>query len=255
MDEGTNDDLPMTRVRRSRDEARDAYDRMSAWYDLLAGASEWRHVEVGLRMLEAREGERILEIGPGTGRALAQLARAVGSSGHVYGVDLSEGMARRAQTRLEGAELDDRATLVLGDGVRLALRAGTCDAVFISFTLELFDTPRMPRVLEECARVLKRAGRLCVVSLAKRGEGGLSVQLYEWVHDRMPRYVDCRPIPVPEILEKAGFEIIEVERRSMWALPVDVVLAQWTGQREEVPDLATGASTTLEQSTRHPQGV
>jgi demethylmenaquinone methyltransferase/2-methoxy-6-polyprenyl-1,4-benzoquinol methylase len=199
---------------------------MSAWYDLLAGASEQKHVRAGLRMLSAEEGERILEIGPGTGQAMASMARSVGRSGHVYGVDLSEGMARQAERRLGGAGLDDEATLIIGDGVRLGLRAATFDAVFMSFTLELFDTPRIPELLEECARVLKRAGRLCVVSLAKRGEGRLSVRLYEWVHDRMPRYVDCRPIPVGQILEKGGFEIVDVRRRTMWTLPVDVVLAR-----------------------------
>jgi demethylmenaquinone methyltransferase/2-methoxy-6-polyprenyl-1,4-benzoquinol methylase len=226
MPHASNHKPTMTRVRRSKDEARAAYDRMSRWYDLMAGASEQPHARAGLRKLDARDGERILEIGFGTGHALASLTRAVGRSGQVCGVDISEGMAQQARARLEKAGLWDAAVLALGDGAQLPLQDRSLDGIFMSFTLELFDTPRIPRVLSECKRVLREAGRLCVVSLAKRGRGSLSVRLYEWVHAVMPRYVDCRPIPAPELLEEAGFEVAAVERRSMWTLPVDVVLAR-----------------------------
>jgi demethylmenaquinone methyltransferase/2-methoxy-6-polyprenyl-1,4-benzoquinol methylase len=212
-------------VRRSKEEARAAYDRMSPWYDLLAGASEQPHVRAGLEKLDAREGEHILEIGFGTGRALVPLAEAVGRSGGVYGVDISAGMARQARSRLEEAGLRGEAALILGDGARLPHRDGTLNAIFMSFTLELFDTPCISQVLGECRRVLGETGRLCIVSLTKEGRGSLPVRLYEWVHKKMPRYVDCRPIPVTESLEGAGFEIVDAERRSMWTLPVDVALA------------------------------
>ena len=36
--------------------ARAAYDRMSAWYDLLTGASEEEHMRAGLRQLAPRRG-------------------------------------------------------------------------------------------------------------------------------------------------------------------------------------------------------
>jgi hypothetical protein len=65
-----------------------------------------------------------------------------------------------------------------------------------------------------------------VVSLAKRERDSLSVRLYEWVHRQMPRFVDCRPIPVAASVEEAGFKPVDVERRSMWTLPVDIVLAR-----------------------------
>ncbi|MFW6135207.1 MAG: class I SAM-dependent methyltransferase [Chloroflexota bacterium] len=239
-DDPVNTLHPMTRVGRSKEEARAAYDRMSTWYDLLAGPSERKHRDAGLRKLNAKPGESILEIGFGTGHALASLARAVGGSGQVCGVDISEGMARLAAARLEAAGLHRQAAPTCGDGARLPFRDGVADGVFMSFTLELFDTPRIPRVLDECQRVLQAGGRVCVVSLAKRGEGGLLLRLYEWVHQRMPKYVDCRPIPVTEVLEAAGFEVVETERRSMWGLPVDVVLCEPT-----MPASIEGASSSV----------
>ena len=226
MNEGYGEDRAWTRVPRSKEEAQATYDRLSRWYDLLAAGSEGPHVEAGIRMLDVQEGERVLEIGFGTGRGLVALARDAGTSGRVYGLDISSGMAREARRRLEEAGVDDRVRLMLGDGARLPLAGGSIDAVFMSFTLELFDTPRLQPVLNGCARVLRPDGRLCVVSLAKRGRGSATVRLYEWVHEMVPRWVDCRPIPVREVLERVGFEIVEIDRRSMWTLPVYVLLAR-----------------------------
>lgn len=47
--------------------------------------------------LELKPGDHALEIGCGTGRNLAPLVQAVGPDGHVYGVDLSEGMLTEAR--------------------------------------------------------------------------------------------------------------------------------------------------------------
>lgn len=225
MPDGLDNVPSMTRVRRSKEEAQAAYDWMSLWYDWLAAPSEEEHVSAGLRTLDAHSGERVLEIGFGTGRALVSLAQLVQPSGRVYGVDISEGMGQRAATRLEAAGYSDEVELICGDGARLPIAERTVNGVFMSFTLELFDTPRISQVLSECERVLKRQGRMGVVSLSKRRKSSLPVRLYEWVHDALPRYLDCRPIPLEGVLQDAGFEIVDVDRRSMWGLPVDAVLA------------------------------
>lgn len=47
--------------------------------------------------LELKRGSRVLEVGCGTGRNLAPLLEAVEAEGHVYGVDLSEGMLAEAK--------------------------------------------------------------------------------------------------------------------------------------------------------------
>lgn len=202
------------------------YDKLSRWYDLLAGLAEKRCREAGLRQLGAREGERVLEVGFGTGECLVGLARMVGPSGRVYGVDLSEGMCHVARRKLERAGLSEMVEIVRGDAANLPFGAGFFDAVFLSFTLELFADAEIPVVLGECRRILRDGGRIGVVTLSARRKAGLVAMAYRWAHGRFPDYVDCRPLLARQALEASGFETRGAEEVSMWGLPVDVVVAK-----------------------------
>ena len=213
----------ITRVARSKDSARVSYDRLSKWYDLLAGSSERKFTQVGLQKLNVKAGEVVLEIGFGTGHSLLALARGVGTTGKVYGVDLSEGMFQVASNRLSKNGMSDRAELQCGDATRLPFSDNFFDAVFMSFVLELFDTPELPLVMRECQRVLGEAGRLGIVALSKKEL--TAVRLYEWFHMRFPAYVDCRPIFARQTVEAAGFHVTDMTEMMMWGLPVDVIIA------------------------------
>ena len=218
-----NSPSEIARVERSKESARDAYNRMSGWYDWLAGSSEQKFSGAGLHALNAQPGETVLEIGFGTGHNLLTLARAVGVNGRVYGIDLSEGMLQVAGKRLAKNRLAERAELKCCDAASLPFPDGLFDAIFMSFVLELFDTPEIPVVLRECHRTLRRGGRLGVVALSKKD--GAAVQIYEWFHARFPSAVDCRPIYPRQSVEAAGFRVTDSIEMKMWGLPVDILVA------------------------------
>jgi ubiquinone/menaquinone biosynthesis C-methylase UbiE len=221
-----NQEYEMRRVTRTRAEAQATYDRISRWYNLLEGMWEKGARDLGLRKLDVQEGEQVLEIGFGPGQDLLTLARTVGQKGRVFGVDLSPGMVRVTQAKSKSTGLDHRTALTRGDAQYLPFEDAKFDAIFMSFTLELFDTPDIPEVLAQCRRVLQsQGGRICIVSLSKAGRSTWMRQLYEWGHDRFPNLLDCRPIFVRTALEVAGFEILDATPVSIFGLPVEVVLA------------------------------
>jgi ubiquinone/menaquinone biosynthesis C-methylase UbiE len=217
---------PISRVIRTKVEAKVSYDKMSGFYDLLAGIAENNIKEAGLQKLTVKNGEVVLEIGYGTGQSIIALAKMVGVSGKVCGIDLSEGMYRVAKSKVEKARSLERVDLICGDAAELPYDENSFNAIFTSFTLELFDTPEIPIILQQCRRVLYPGGRICVVVMAKRKESNLMVTLYEWVHEKYPRYVDCRPIYAQKALVENGFDIESVTEMSMFGLPVDIILAR-----------------------------
>jgi len=218
--------MQIQRVKRSKAQAQVSYDRLSRWYDTLAGSSEKRLIDAAVLKLAVRQGEQVLEIGFGTGHAILALGRSAGDSGHVYGLDISAGMLRVAQERVDRAGLAGRVELRQGDATQLSFDAASLDAILMGFTLELFDTPEIPIVLGECRRVLRDGGRLCLVAMSKEGKAGLMLRLYEWAHNRFPRCVDCRPIYAQATVQQAGFRLLDTAIDSVWGLSVEIVLAR-----------------------------
>ena len=210
------------------DAARHFYDRISSVYDALSDASEGKCRDRLMERLRPVEGDRALEIGYGTGHLLADLAAAVGETGRVTGVDVSEGMAREARRRLEKRGLSGRVDVRVGAAPPLSFPDGSFDLTVLSFTLELFPEAVIPDLLGEIRRVLRPGGRLGVVSMATPGEGQHESALshtYRWLHRHFPHIVDCQPIEVEQLLEAAGFGLKHQERMSIWTLPVAVVVA------------------------------
>ncbi len=99
-----------------------------------------------------RSGMRVLDLGSGTGYPALLAAQAVGSSGSVIGMDLSEQMldaARRKAMTLGLANVKFRT----GDVTTLPFEAGSFDAVTSRFCLMFL--PDIPQAAAEIARVLR----------------------------------------------------------------------------------------------------
>ncbi len=209
-------------VPNTRWQTRNLYDRISRLYDLLAGPFENRYKVMALEMVGLCPGERVLEVGSGTGWALERIAQQVGRQGRVFGLDLSSGMLRTARNRLSRNGLTPEVGLAQGDAATMPFPDGIFDAVFSSFTLELFDTSDIPIVLSEIRRVLRPEGRLVAVSISKTSTGP-AIRLYEWLHSRFPRYIDCRPIYLERSLRQAGFAIAQTRPAPFLGMVAEVI--------------------------------
>lgn len=215
------------RVMVSGEDIRESYAKMSRLYPIV----EWFEKGVrkrGLELLAVKEGEWVLEIGCATGSALVEIARCVGKRGRVYGLDIASEMLGFAGGRVKRAGLAERVELCQGDAKNMPYRNNMFDAVYTSATLELFDTPDIPKVLGEIKRVLKPSGRLGVMSMSKQGhEDSMILRLYEWIHKAIPKYANCRPIYVEDCIRDAGYKIIKTDEVMIAGLvPMKIVVAK-----------------------------
>ncbi len=215
----------ISRVRRSRQAAKRMYDRYSRVYDWIGGQFERKYALAGVQSLGLRPGEQVLEIGYGTGHMLGALANLVSSSGKIWGIDISEGMYNIALRRIQRMGLGPRVRLLCGDAINLPFDSDSFDVVFMSFTLELFDTPEIPQLLKQCRRVLRKGGRIGVVALSKKPSPGRISRLYEWLHHYFPKWIDCRPIFLSQILSNTGFQVRRQFLFPMFGLHVELVIA------------------------------
>ncbi|MFI1287774.1 methyltransferase domain-containing protein [Streptomyces sp. NPDC020792] len=106
--------------------------------------------------LGLREGDRVLDAGCGTGRALPPLRAAVGTSGIVVGADLTWAMLEAAVR----AGRDREGLLLLADVGVLPLKSGSFDAVFAAGLIA--HLPHPAENLRELRRVVRPGGTLAL---------------------------------------------------------------------------------------------
>ena len=161
--------------------------------------------------LELEPGARVLEVGCGTGRNLAHLFQAVGEHGHVYGVDLSEGMLQEAGELSANAEWRN-VTLIQSDATAYALPE-LVDGVL--FSLSYAVIPRHREALRRAWEHLRPGGYVVIMD-AKLPSGFLGKLLHPFVVWTSRATVlgnpDIRPWEeLREITDDVGYEEVQFE--------------------------------------------
>lgn len=118
---------------------------------IVAYEQQVRSVTV-LRLLDAKQGEVILDIGCGNARDILQILRA---GAQVVGVDISEGMVSAAKHDLASCGFD-HVMLQVGDATKLHFPDQKFDKILCSEVIE--HIPDAQKALTEMWRVLKPGG-------------------------------------------------------------------------------------------------
>ncbi len=156
-----------------------------------------------------KRGEHGLDIGCGSGLLSCELARDVGPSGRVVGIDTSSDMVVVSAERARRSALAGRTEFAVGDAVELHFPAQNFD---FATAVQVYEyVADLPRALSEAYRVLKPGGLLVVMDSdwdscvwqaddADRHARVLRAWEAHFVHPHLPALL-------PRLLGHAGFAV------------------------------------------------
>ncbi|HEX3881376.1 MAG TPA: class I SAM-dependent methyltransferase [Stellaceae bacterium] len=189
-----------------------------------AGIQEARNLEVAdilQRAAAPRQGERVLDIGCGTGATTIPFAAAVAPEGTVTGVDIAEPMLAQCRQNIAKAGAGN-IDLLLADAQTHAFAAGAYDLLISRFGVMFFADP--VAAFTNLFKGLKKGGRLCMAVWSTLDDN---------VHWKIPFEIAVKhlgpPDPSPpntpgpmafrdpdhfgDILAKSGFGEIRIDKR------------------------------------------
>jgi phosphatidylethanolamine/phosphatidyl-N-methylethanolamine N-methyltransferase len=134
-----------------------AYGRWAPVYDVFFGALFDRGRRAAIAAAD-QVGGRILEVGVGTGIALA----AYSSENRIVGVDLSEAMLRRARERVVELSLANVEKLEVMDAEHLSFPDASFDVVVAQYVVSTIPNPEA--ALDEFARMLRPGGEIVLIN-------------------------------------------------------------------------------------------
>jgi protein-L-isoaspartate(D-aspartate) O-methyltransferase len=111
-------------------------------------------VAIMVEALDLQPGQKVLEIGAGSGYHAAVVANMIGPTGHVYTVERIHALVELAERNIRLAGLADRVTVVEGDGSKGDPEHAPYDRIFVAAA-----SPNIPRPLE---KQLKEGGKILV---------------------------------------------------------------------------------------------
>ncbi len=163
-----------------------------------------------------KEGEVVLDLGSGGGIDVFLAAKKVGSSGKIFGVDMTEEMINRATDSAKRYGYDN-VEFRLGEIENLPLEDQTVDVVISNCVINL--SPDKQRVFHEAYRVLKPGGRIMISDLVTEGD------LPEDVRRSFDAWAGCiagalQKSEYLDTIERAGFKDVKIVSESTYTIDV-----------------------------------
>ena len=184
-------------------------DILSDYYDLLTFTEKSKFRRNQIALMDIQKGEKVLEVGCGTG-VLSILSKiAVGESGEVEGIDISPKMISKARQKVKKANL--KITFQVASVNELPYPDNYFDLVISSMMFHHLPIEVKKEGLEEIHRVLKEEGRffLCDFGSPHILISPLMYFMLIWISSTRYQLFG----KLPELIRECKFKTIELKKR------------------------------------------
>ncbi len=178
---------------------RSIYNVWSYFYDVFWPSIVHRRTTRAIDRMCIRPGERVLDIGVGTGLALASYPQ----HARVTGIDLSEGMLRRARRRVQQQKMD-WVQLTLGNALELPFPDQSFDHVLLSHVITVVSDA--VKLVEETRRVTKPGGQIVIINHFRSSNRGVAL-VEKWLCPLCQHLGWRSDLCLQELLDKTGLEV------------------------------------------------
>jgi len=141
---------------------RKIYNIQAHFYDQIAANMIRRRQRDAIGRMNIKPGDRLLDIGIGTGVSLETYPRDC----HVTGIDISEGMLAKAQERIVKNDFKN-ASLAIADAMFLPFKDNSFDHILVSLVVTVVSDP--VRLLNHIKRVGKPGCRIVIINHFQSG--------------------------------------------------------------------------------------
>ena len=200
------------------------YKEINSRYSELAESSCCLSCGGAINYSEPKAGEICVDLGSGRGTDVMRMAEKVGENGFVYGIDISEGMLKKAVSTAERLGVKN-VKFLQSPLEQLAIESKTADLVISNCTIN--HSSDKQAVWNEIIRILKKGGRFVVSDI--------------YSSEPVPEEYRNDPVAVSECwagsvtraeyleqLEEAGFSNIKVIEESQPYAKGKILVSSWT---------------------------
>lgn len=196
-----------------RDKIERVYTTYAGFYDHVFGRVFQEGRESAIRNLNVQPGERVLEVGVGTGIALPMYPRHC----RIVGIDLSEGMLAKAKERIATLQLS-HVELYRMDAGAMEFEDNSFDTVVAAYVVTA--VPDYRKVVSEMIRVCRPGGR--IVMLNHFSNGNKVINAIERVLSPLTKHLGWRTdLSLNTVLEGTSLLVARKQKVNplrLWAL-------------------------------------
>jgi len=175
-----------------------------------------------LDLAELQPGEKVLDVGCGTGTLLIEAAKRVGPCGSAQGVEPSSEMVAHARRKAETQGV--AASFAEGSADHLPFPDASVDVVFCTMVLHHLPAPMQAAAIAEMRRVLRPRGRMVIVDLQRPKTVSAALSLVTLFHQVSSNATAPDWQAVESLLKQQGVE--PVGRRAMWGGAVGAIIGR-----------------------------